>query len=100
MIHPPFVVSPCSRSRAAPQDEDFADEDMRQALTGRKALRRWFVAHWKVAVPVVMSALVIIAGIVLQSLKTQQTVRTSSDARGTPCHPSPESEACLRCCVN
>lgn len=72
------------------QEEDFA-EDKGQALTGRKALRHWFLAHWKVTVPAVMSALVIIAGIVLRSLKTQQTVSTSpSDARSMPCFPSPK----------
>lgn len=59
------------------QDEDFADDDAREERTRKDALKEGLSANWRIYIPIVMSALLIIAGIVLRSIMTERTVRLS-----------------------
>lgn len=59
----------------ATQDEDFADDDAREERTRSDALKEGLSTNWRIYIPIVISVLLLIAGIVLRSVKTERTVR-------------------------
>ena len=61
------------------QEEDIADDEAREERTRREALRYRLSTYWRIYVPVVISGLLIITGIVLSSLRSKQTVRPTLD---------------------